>query len=421
MKTTNTFGIVFYLKKCKAKEGKAPIYVRITVDGKRCDIAIKQNIDISNWNHGKGMPSGKSDGIKALNIHLEQVRSRLCQCYQELQRKNNLITAEHIKNLFLGREEKEHTLMSIINYHNNELTKLLKPGTCSNYKTMIGYVKLFLKDKLFVSDLYLSQLNYKFLIDFELFLKSYYPKGHTKQIGQNAAMKYIQRFRKLINVAIKFEWLDKDPFSKYKLSYVPTNRVYLSLEELNAIECKKFNILRLEQVKDIFIFSCYTGLAYIDVASIAPQNISLGIDGEYWILTNRKKNDQPVRVPLLPKAMEIIEKYKDNPIALSNDKLFPVVSNQKVNAYLKEIADICGITKTLTFHMARHTFATTVTLTNGVPIETVSSMLGHNSIKTTQIYAKVIQHKVSFDMKALREKMQLSKQQTESTVQSQAV
>ena len=168
-------------------------------------------------------------------------------------------------------------------------------------------------------------------------------------------------------------------------------------------------IIRLQHAKDMFVFSCYTGLAYIDVYELSPQNVSLGIDGEYWISTYRHKTDIPVRIPLLPQALEIIEKYKNNPRVLESGRLLPVYANQLLNSYLKEIADFCGIEKPLTFHIARHTFATTVTLTNGVPIETVSKLLGHTSIKTTQIYAKVIEQKVSEDMRLLRQKMQTGK------------
>ncbi|HEY4787351.1 MAG TPA: site-specific integrase, partial [Bacteroidales bacterium] len=162
---------------------------------------------------------------------------------------------------------------------------------------------------------------------------------------------------------------------------------------------------RLQHAKDMFVFSCYTGLAYIDAFNLTSQNIGIGIDGQYWISTCRKKTDQPVRIPLLPKAMEIIEKYKTHPYAIAKGKLLPIYSNQKLNSYLKEIADLCGITKPLTFHIARHTFATTITLSNGVPIETVSKLLGHGSIRTTQVYAKVIERKVSDDMSLLREKL----------------
>ncbi len=209
----------------------------------------------------------------------------------------------------------------------------------------------------------------------------------------------------MINMAIRNEWIERDPFAKFQARFIRNDREFLSQEELAAIEVKEFKILRLQWAKDLFVFSCYTGLAYCDVMGLTKENISIGIDGDYWIMTSRKKTNQPVRVPLLPKALELIEKYKSHPKALVMGTVFPVLSNQKLNAYLKEIADLCGITKNLTFHLARHTFATTVTLTNGVPIETVSKMLGHTSIRTTQIYAKVIEGKISEDMKKLKSRL----------------
>lgn len=209
----------------------------------------------------------------------------------------------------------------------------------------------------------------------------------------------------MVNLALKNEWLERDPFAKFKKTFTKTNRECLTEMELKTVELKEFKIERLSFVKDLFVFSCYTGLAYIDVMQLTPGSITFGIDGDMWLFTNRQKTDTNVKIPLLPKALEIIEKYKEHPKAQADETLFPIISNQKLNSYLKEIADLCGITKNLTFHLARHTFATTVTLTNGVPIETVSKLLGHSSIRTTQIYAKVVERKVSEDMKLLKEKM----------------
>jgi integrase len=234
-------------------------------------------------------------------------------------------------------------------------------------------------------------------------MREHKPLQPKKPCGQNTVMKHIERLRKVVNLAIKNEWLDRDPFQKFQPVFIKSNRQYLSPDELAAIEQREFKILRLQHAKDMFIFSCYTGLAYIDVYELTPQNLSLGIDGEYWINTCRHKTDIPVRVPLLPKALAIVEKYKNHPKVLESGRLLPVYANQILNSYLKEIADFCGIEKPLTYHIARHTFATTVTLTNGVPIETVSKLLGHTSIKTTQIYAKVIEKKVSEDIRNLRD------------------
>jgi integrase len=184
-------------------------------------------------------------------------------------------------------------------------------------------------------------------------------------------------------------------------------REYLNEDELQALATKKFNIDRLGQVRDIFLFSCYTGLAFIDAFQLTYSNVSKGVDGNQWIFSARQKTDTPTRIPLLPTALEILDKYKSHPKCINSGKVLPVLSNQKMNSYLKEIADVCGITKTLTFHIARHTFATTVTLNNDVPIESVSKMLGHKSIKITQHYAKIIDRKVSADMQTLQKKLEL--------------
>ncbi|MGS2738496.1 site-specific integrase [Sinomicrobium sp. M5D2P17] len=215
-------------------------------------------------------------------------------------------------------------------------------------------------------------------------------------------MKHIERFRKLIGLAIKLGWLDRPPFAYFKPKFIKKERDFLNKEELAEIENREFDMPRLQQVKDLFVFSCYTSLSYIDVINLGKGNIRLGIDGEQWIVYQREKTAKPIRIPILPVALEIIENYKDHPKSKANGMLFPKISNQKLNSYLKEIADLCGITKKLTFHVARHTFATTVTLSNGVSIETVSKLLGHSKIATTQIYARVIERKVSEDMQKLK-------------------
>ncbi|MDF1548459.1 MAG: site-specific integrase [Bacteroidales bacterium] len=412
MRTNNTFGVQFIVRTNKAKIGLLPVYARISVDSRRVELSLKQFISPDNWNAAKGAAKGKSKEIRDLNTYLEQIRSRITECYQQLVLKKRPVTAEAVKNLFCGFGEKEHSLLSIFEYHNAEMKTTLEWGTQKNYFTTKRYIEEFLKSKHKTSDVYLSELNYKFLVDFEQFMKAYVPKDHQRPCGQNTVMKHIERLRKVINMAIKNDWLERDPFQKFKPVFMKNERQFLSIDELLVIEQKEFRITRLQQVKDLFVFSCYTGLAYIDVFNLTPQNIMRGIDGDYWLSTSRTKTDIPVHIPLLPQPLAIIEKYKDNPRIVANGKLLPVCSNQKLNSYLKEIADLCGIEKPLTFHIARHTFATTVTLTNGVPIETVSKLLGHTSIKTTQIYAKVIEQKVKEDMQNLRDKLEGTSLQT---------
>lgn len=197
-------------------------------------------------------------------------------------------------------------------------------------------------------------------------------------------------------------------FLGYKLTKREIERHFLTSEELEVIASKDFATPRLKQVRDIFLFCCYTGLAYADVKKLKRNEIATGIDGEKWIFTHRQKTETPTRLPLLPPAMEILERYKDHPQCENSGQLLPVLCNQKMNGYLKEIADVCGVTKKMTTHIARHTFATTVTLCNGVPIETVGKMLGHRNLKTTQHYAKILDKKVSEDMKVLRSKFSQS-------------
>jgi site-specific recombinase XerD len=198
------------------------------------------------------------------------------------------------------------------------------------------------------------------------------------------------------------DWLKKDPFTNYKISVKPTERPFLSEEELNTLINKKFKLQRLELVKDSFLFSCFTGLAHTDLKKLKPENIKIGTDGNKWVMINRTKTDSSSHIPVLPITAMLIEKYKTHPYCQEKGVLLPVLTNQKMNAYLKEIADLCEIDKNLTSHIARHTFATTVTLNNDVPIETVSKMLGHSSIKMTKIYAKLLDKKVGRDMAHLQ-------------------
>jgi site-specific recombinase XerD len=295
------------------------------------------------------------------------------------------------------------TLIEVFEYHNEKLADLVgkdfAPATHKRYITTLSHIKDYLKYQYKTDNILLSELKYEFISNLEYYFKK------VRNCNNNSTVKYIRNLKKVINLAIKNEWLDKDPFAKYTSHINEVKREFLSLEELKALEEKEISMTRLGIIRDIFVFACYTGLAYVDIANLSKDNLVIGIDGEKWIYTYRNKTDTKSNIPLMPKAVQIVEKYKDHPLADNKGKLFPVPSNQKVNAYLKEISELCGINKCLTFHLARHTFATTVTLTNGVPIETVSSMLGHKSLRTTQIYAKVVERKVSDDMKVLKEKL----------------
>jgi site-specific recombinase XerD len=407
MKTqNNTFGVIFYLRKYKAtNDGKAPIYARITVNGHRTDVSVKRSIDPANWNANKGMAKGSKEEVVKLNNYLEQYRSGIVESYQHLLLQKKLITSELVKDKFTGEDQAAFTVCRLIEYHNTEQIQVLEPGTMKNYYTTQKYIQEFIIERFGTKDKYLSELTYKFITDFENYLRNRTPDKGQKPLNNNGLMKHIERFCKMVNLAVRLEWINRNPFHAYQLKFDKVEREFLTKDELTRIENKHFNIVRLQVVKDLFIFSCYTGLAYIDVFNLTPANMVEKSENNIWIMTNRQKTNEPVKVPLLPKALEIVEKYKGHPQALAEGKVLPTLSNQKLNSYLKEIADICEITKPLTFHIARHTFATTVTLTNGVPIETVSKLLGHSKLTTTQIYAKVIESKLGDDMALLKTKL----------------
>jgi site-specific recombinase XerD len=271
-------------------------------------------------------------------------------------------------------------------------------ATYVKYETLRKKLEAYMMNEYNRNDLFLKELNQRFIMNFELFLKV------NEKIAHNTTIKYVQFLKRIINYAISNEWITHDPFKAFKCTFQPVIRECLTQEEIDRIQTKELPTQRLAQVRDIFVFCCYTGLAYADVKKLRYSEIAKGLDGDMWIQTFRAKTNTRVPIPLLPQALALIDAYRAHHNAPSSS-VFPVPSNQKTNAYLKEIADVCGISKRLTFHLARHSFATTVTLSNGVPIETVSKMLGHTNIKTTQIYSKVLDLKISGDMMQLRQKM----------------
>lgn len=403
-----TFSLLFYVKKSKTvANGTAPIYLRITIDGKITELAAKRYILPEKWNPAAQKVNGTSEEVKALNAYLKTLEQRVYEAQHQMIKDKAVITADNLKHKLHGSEERHRTLIPIFADHNKKVEALLNdefaPGTLERYKTSLKHTVDFLLWKYNVSDIDIKKIDHAFVTEYEFYLRS------VRKCNNNTAVKYIKNFGKIIRLCIANGWLDKNPFVNYKAKVKEVERAYLVQEEIQAIADKEFATERLNQVKDIFLFSCFTGLAYIDVRKLTKNNISIGIDGEKWIYTNRQKTDTRTNIPLLPMAEEILNKYKHHPQCLNEGKLLPVLSNQKMNSYLKEIADLCEINKELTFHIARHTFATTVTLTNGVPIESVSKMLGHKNLRTTQHYAKIIDRKVSDDMKALKEKIGFSK------------
>jgi site-specific recombinase XerD len=281
----------------------------------------------------------------------------------------------------------------------SEKVNLITAKTLLRYKITKNKVVDFMQYKFSCTDKPLPELRLAFVTEFEHFLLT------KHKLQNNTAHKYVKNLKTVMNMAVGLDWIPSNPFNQFKCSYNNPEREILTQEELNLIMSKEIKTERLAEIRDVFIFCCYTGFAYSDVYKFEKDAVIKGIDGEYWLSAHRQKTGTKESVPLLEIPMQVIEKYKNHPYCIAQNKLLPLNSNQRFNAYLKELAEICGIKKHITTHIARHTFATTVTLANGVPIETVSSMLGHNSIRTTQIYAKVVEKKVSDDMKLLRQKL----------------
>ncbi len=397
----NTFSILFFLQKNRATpDGKAPIYCRVTVNGKRAQTSIKRKVLVEKWDNTNGKVMGASAEARAINKYIDDVKYKLNKIHERLSDLNQPFTAMTVKNRFIGKDNTTKMLLVIFQDHNDEVESLIgkdfAPGTAERYRTTKKHVQNFIHKEYQVDDIPVKSVDHKFITGLEYYLKT------NRKCSHNTAIKYITNFKKIIRIAYANDWISKDPFVHYKAKLKTIDREFLSKEELQTIIEKKFEIPRLQLVKDIFIFSCFTGLAYIDVKQLSKNDIVKGIDGENWIKTKRAKTHTRSNIPLLPIPADIIKGYEDHPQVVNSDKLLPILSNQKMNSYLKTIADNCGINKNLTYHLARHTFATTVTLTNGVPIESVSKMLGHKSLKTTQHYAKILDRKVSSDMSALK-------------------
>jgi site-specific recombinase XerD len=400
------YSLLFWLNTSRMQLEKAAIYCRITVNGKRAELSVKRFIEPSKWIKTAGMVKGSSEEARIINNQLDIIRTSIYRIYVEQTSLGKFITSDLLKNEFLGNTEKEKTFLEAFKYHNDQMKELIGSdvvkSTHTKFVTVYKKCCEFLKKRYKRSDIYLKELDYKFITDFEHHLK-------TEGIAHNTAMKYIRNVKKVINQTVLNGWLPRNPFAQFKCSTHAVIREILDEAELSTLYNKEFQHERLAEVRDIFLFCCFTGYAFIDVFKLKRTDVAKGIDGDCWIFTRRTKTNTVSNVPLLPQAEEIVRKYENHPKCVQSDKLLPVNSNQKMNAYLKEIAVMCGINKELTMHIARHTFATTVTLSNGVPIESVSKMLGHKKLATTQIYAKVLEHKVSEDMQKLKQKFTLKR------------
>jgi site-specific recombinase XerD len=344
------------------------------------------------------MVKGYSSESKLLNRHFDIMRNRVHEIHQKLLQEQEEITATLIKDIYLGNTDANKSILEMFEDHNSRMSKLVGKDfsfrTLQRYQTTQKHLLAFIGSSYKRKDYPVKGIDTQFINAFIYYLKT--ELNHT----HNTALKYLAYLKKIVRVAFSNGWMEKDPFYNFKLKTESVDREFLTKEEIIKIMEKEFSTPRIENVRDVFLFSCNTGLAYSDVKKMTADNIIKGIDGNLWIKIKRTKTKSLSSIPLLPIAQKLIEKYEgvENP----KGTLLPVYSNQRMNSYLKEIAERCDIKKNLTFHVARHTFATTVTLTNGVPIESVSKMLGHRSLKTTQHYAKILDEKLSEDMNLLK-------------------
>ncbi len=410
-----TFSVLFYPRGNDIdKNGNAPIYMRITVYGKRSEFSIKRKVLLTRWNSEGGKVRGTTASVRELNRYMDSIKAKIYKIYETLSDNQELIRADTIKSIYQGKGIKHKMLLEIFQNHNDKIERLVgkefAPGTIERYKTAKKHVEDYINLEYKTTDIPAKDVDHKFISGLEYYLKT------ERKCAHNTAIKYVTNFKKIVRIAFANDWISKDPFLNWKAKLKVVQREFLTEKEIQKMVEKELHTERLDQVKDIFLFSCFTGLAYADVKKLSRNDIVLGIDGEKWIKIKRSKTDTRSSIPLLPTALEILDKYNDHPDVSNKGRLLPVLSNQKMNAYLKEIAILCKIHKNLTFHLARHTFATTVTLSNGVPIESVSKMLGHKSLRTTQHYAKILDRKVSDDMKILKAKMKASTLVTERKI-----
>ncbi len=401
-----TFGLLFYIRRDKTnKKGKAPVFMRLTINGERADASIKRFIEPHAWNSAKGKANEKSRGGKDLNLYLDAISANILRIQRDLELDKKEVSAQIILNRYLGKEQSDrHTLMEVFRAHNEKCRALsgisLAPGTVIRYETSLRLTEAFLRTTYKKEDCYLDEITHQFVEDYDFYLRT------VRRCCHNTTTKYLLNFKKIIRIALAKGWMKKDPFAQVHFHFEPVEREFLEKQELKVLLNKEITITRLAQVRDIFCFCCLTGLAFMDVQQLKPEHLVADIHGKIWIRKARQKTKNMCNIPLLDEAQKIIDRYRDHPYCQTHGVLLPVCSNQKMNSYLKELADICGIRKNLSTHCARHTFAT-LTLASGATIDNVAKMLGHANVNMTRRYAKVLDSSIMRDMEVVAENMAL--------------
>lgn len=402
----NTFSILFLIRKTRlTKKGEAPIQMRITINGRFVELNTQRKIEPANWNQKKERAIGKTPANQEINRYLEWLRTRAYEIQKQLMDKDGYVEPVIIKERLLGKNEECKMFFQVFQEHNDQMAQLVgrefNEITLRRYNLCLRYFKEMLSKETKAEDIPIQNVSGEMIRKFESFLMI------EKGVATNTMIRYMKCLKKITNLALANGWITVNPFVTMKFKGKKVVREFLTIAELTALKEKEFSIPRLEIVRDIFLFCSFTGLAFIDVYNLKNEHIIEDAKGRKWIHKQRQKTDVEFSVPLLDLPAALIEKYKDHPICKKSGKILPVHVNQKMNSYLKEIADMCGIKKHLTMHIARYTFATTVTLANNIRLEDVSKMLGHTTTRMTQHYAHVLNDSLAKDMDSIANLMPL--------------
>ena len=380
----STFSVAFYVRKTRTnKHGEAAIVVRITVDGTRADLAAQKMVNPKLWDTARGKAYERTPLTRELNMYLDSVRAKLIRIHRDMEQDDaQNVTVQAIVDRYLGKDKPErHTLMELFREHNEKCRALsgidMAPATILRYETSLRHTEQLMQHTYRKQDMYLDELNRQFIMDYEFYLKS------VRRCNHNSATKYLKNFKKIVRLALDKEWLEKDPFAGVKFKFEQVDRDFLEMHEVEKLLQKQIDIPRMAQVWDVFAFCCFTGLAFTDVKQLTPDHIATDVHGAKWIRKPRQKTRNMCNIPLLEAPLQILDKYKTTPYCQTHGVLLPVLWWQKMNVYLKELADICGIRKQISTHTARHTFAPCM-LANGVSMESVAKMLGHSDTKMTR-------------------------------------
>lgn len=399
-----TFNVLFFIRKTRTvKSGETPIMLRISIQGQLAEIQLKRTVKPTQWNQKKERCTGKDAASLEINRYLESVKLRLFDIHRTMEQEDKLINPYEIKRKFLGLDNEHKLFFEVFQEHNDKCRELIGKDyakvTVSRFDTCLKYFREMALKKYHMKDIPLKELTHAIIQDYIHFLKT------EKDLQENTLIRYMKAVKKITNLAIANDWMSKNPFSNIRFHEPEVHKDFLTKEELNMLWKKTFEIPRMELVRDAFLLQCYSGLAFIDLSELKAEHIVEDNQGNLWIRKARQKTNVMCNVPLLDIPIQILEKYKEHPLCKKSGKLLPVLSNQKMNSYLKELADVCGIKKKLTTHTGRYTFSTVVTLANNVSLENVAKMLGHTSTRMTQRYAKVLDQSILKDMQNVRESM----------------